>query len=326
MLFLAPAFAFSQSANKKKTTQKSLSKYAVQMDKNTKEVISVPQTEPVTVGNVSKQQIFNTYYSNYLSSEVKNKDFNSLLKAHELAPANTELYFELAKFYELEQNNLKKREFCNKLKLTKLSPALREYANNTLMSVEQGGILVTYGEDDTYPIWILQLIEGVRKDVKILNYDLMVNETYRKAKTEELGLRFSKNYSQPIQILKDLATKNKSKNIYYSLTVSHLVLKDLKKDLYPTGLALKYSNKTFDNSQILSTNWHQKFSKSYISNSLISPQEKKLNINYVLPLLQLSSFYSENGNELKEKEINTVIRKIGLNGGKAQQIESLLKK
>ncbi|MEN8958504.1 MAG: hypothetical protein ABF242_03855, partial [Flavobacteriales bacterium] len=103
LLFLAPAFAFSQSANKKKTTQKSLSKYAVQMDKNTKEVISVPQTEPVTVGNVSKQQIFNTYYSNYLSSEVKNKDFNSLLKAHELAPANTELYFELAKFYELEQ-------------------------------------------------------------------------------------------------------------------------------------------------------------------------------------------------------------------------------
>ena len=49
-------------------------------------------------------------------------------------------------------------------------------------------------------------------------------------------------------------------------------------------------------------------------------------MNYVLPLLQLSEYYKENKNEPKQKEINALILKIGINGGKQKQVEALLKK
>ena len=326
LVLMLPIIGASQSAERKKSAQTTLSKYSIQMDKNTKESISIPQSESVTIGTASKLQIFNSYYSAYLNSDAKNKDFNSLLKANELNPTNSELYFELAKYYELQQNPTKKKEFCTKLKTSKLSPALREYAYNTLMSVSQNGILVTYGEDDTYPIWVLQTTESIRKDVTVLNYDLMITEEYRNLKKKELGLSFSKSYSSNISILKDIAVKNKNKNIYYSLTVSRLILKQLKNNLYPTGLALKYSKKGLDNSQILAQNWESKFLKTYISNSTINSKDRQINMNYILPLLQLSNYYKENNRIDKYNQTAEIIRKIGVSGGKQKQVESLLKK
>jgi hypothetical protein len=296
------------------------------MDKDTKEKDQLEHGKTDTQRQFTLQMKFDMHYTNYLNSDAKNKDFNSLLRAYELNSLNTELYFELAKYYELKQNVPKKKEFCAKLKASKLSPALREYAYNTLMSVSQNGILVTYGEDDTYPIWVLQMIEGIRKDVTILNYDLMINEEYRAMKKKEIGLNFSKKYSSNITVLKDIAVKNKNKNIYYSLTVSHLILKQLQNDLYPTGLALKYSKNTFDNSQVLLWNWETKFLKTYISSETINSKDKKINMNYVLPLLQLSNYYQKNLDEKKQGQLNAIIRKIGENGGKQKQVEALLNK
>lgn len=321
---MIPIIGNSQSAEKKESSQNAISKYSIKMDKNTKETIAIPQAEVVTVENASKLQIFNSYYSRYLNSDVQNKDFSSLLKAHDLNPSNSELYFELAKYYEMEQNAAKKKEFCAKLKTVKLSPGLREYAYNTLMSVGLNGILITYGEDDTYPIWILQTIEGIRNDVKILNYDLMINEQYRNRKKKELGLNLAKSYGANIAILKDVAVKNKDKEVYYSLTVSHLVLKQLKSNLYPTGLALKYSRNKLENSQLIATNWESKFLKNYVSSETNNSKDKKINMNYILPLMQLSKYYKENDNMEKYEQTRALILAIGENGGRKTQVETLL--
>lgn len=325
-VFSLPISGLTQSAEKREVNQKSVSKYSIKMDKNTKERVQLEHKKTDTERQFTLQMQFDMHYTNYLNSDAKNKDFNSLLQAYNLAPYNSELYFEMAKYYELKQDEIKKKEFCAKLKISKLSPSLREYAYNTLMSVSQNGILVTYGEDDTYPIWVLQTIENIRTDVKILNYDLMISEEYREIKKKELGLNFSKSYSSNINILKDVALKNRTKNIYYSLTVSHLVLKQLKNNLYPTGLALKFSKNVIDNSQLLVSNWESKFQKQYISNSTINNKDKQININYILPLFQISNYYKENNNENKYNETLVLIRKIGVNGGKEKQIETLLKR
>jgi hypothetical protein len=323
---MIPTIGLAQSAEKKGSTQKAVSKYSVILDKNTKDQVQLEHKETDAQRQFTLQMKFDMHYTNYLNSDAKNKDFNSLLQAYEFNSFNSELYFELAKYYELTQNETKKKEFFAKLKASKLSPALREYAYNTLMSVSQNGILITYGEDDTYPIWILQSIENIRRDVIVLNYDLLINTEYRTRKKKELGLNFSKSYSSNITILKDIAVKNKNKNVYYSLTVSHLILKQLKNELYPTGLALKYSKGTFDNSQILLRNWETKFLKIYISNSTINSTDKNINMNYVLPLLQLSQYYKNNLEESKQNQLNILIRKIGESGGKQKQVEALLNK
>ena len=48
-----------------------------------------------------------------------------------------------------------------------------EMAKNYLNSVGQNGILVTHGDNDTFPLWYAQEVENVRPDVRIANTSLL---------------------------------------------------------------------------------------------------------------------------------------------------------
>ncbi|HUQ19702.1 MAG TPA: DUF2723 domain-containing protein [Gemmatimonadaceae bacterium] len=61
----------------------------------------------------------------------------------------------------------------------------RDYATDMLSSVEPYGILITNGDNDTYPLWYAQEVEGVRKDVMVLvgmhfNTDWSVRQMIRR--------------------------------------------------------------------------------------------------------------------------------------------------
>jgi hypothetical protein len=49
----------------------------------------------------------------------------------------------------------------------------RDHALNMLNTCDSNAILITYGDNDTYPLWYLQEIEGIRTDVRIVNYNLL---------------------------------------------------------------------------------------------------------------------------------------------------------
>ena len=49
----------------------------------------------------------------------------------------------------------------------------RELAFNYLRGVGENGILVTHGDNDTFPIWYVQEVEGFRTDVRIVNTSLL---------------------------------------------------------------------------------------------------------------------------------------------------------
>lgn len=288
--------------------QKKLDNIVMQMEKN------VPDS-------------YEYHYIKYLNGNHDVNLFFHLQKAYELNPGYVELYNQFIAYYELTGNIAKKSEFCKKLyNSNEFSPAVMEYAYNMLQSLDKNAILITHGEYDTYPAWILQYLKHTRSDVTILYLDLLEKDSYRKTKLSELGINVNSTpASGKAAFLKEIASKS-HQPVYFANTVSPEILKSLTQQLFLTGLAFKYSETPIDNLTTLMHIWESNFKKEWIKKVTNGSSEAQLYNNYLPMMILLKEHYEKINQTNKANEISEIAIKIAAAGGKEHQLKLFLNK
>ena len=314
-----------QSADNYKKSYIDLKKNSV--NKYSKEISSEEQknlNSIVTDLESMHSESYEYHYIAYLNSNQDPQAFHHLEKAYEIYPNNVELYDDFIAHYELTDNRQGKNEFCKKLaESNTIAQGVMDYNYNVLMSLEPNAILFTNGSDDTYPLWIWQEIHNKRTDVTVLNLDLIQNLEYQKVKLKSLNIYPIKS-KEPVGIVKEVVKNNPNRPINIALTINPKALIDLKSKLYLTGLVLKYSEKEIDNVTMLQNNWEFSFNTESLNETVTNSTAKKMNNNYIIPLLVLSGYYSDNGKTSEAKSTENMALKLAGEGGKEMEVKKYI--
>lgn len=256
------------------------------------------------------------------------QDMNLIEKAYAIDPNRPDTYYPFISKAKIEGNQDLLDEFCEKLYESKdIAPWLINYNYNVLMSLEPNAILITNGDNDTYPIWMLQSVKSIRKDVTVINASMSTIKKYLDNNLKEKNIKvdydkikqlaidkindrypaFSAKFIQ--EMVNELITKYPNVQLYFALTVYKPYFKPFKEDLYVTGLANKFSPKGIDNFALLKKNIEDKFRLDYLNFEWYSERfpgksiMKTLHTNYIVPFIMLAEHYKTSGQYEKAQQL-----------------------
>jgi formylglycine-generating enzyme required for sulfatase activity len=261
--------------------------------------------------------------------------YTSILRANSVNPSHPVALGLVVLMHELHGEAQERKKASERIFQSHgVSPSLLNYSYNVLMSVEPGAILITEGDNTTLPLYLLQDILNVRRDVVVLNLEMLMNEQYRKHKFGSLGIDMDFTAATHLQLKKDICTKLPSKNrkysFYYALTLSRENLVTIKDQLYVVGLASQLSERRIDNISVIRENLEKKFLLDYLAVDFNGESHdaagKVLQANYLVPMLLLDEHYRKSGEQEKADALEQIIRAIAEQTGKKTLVENYLRR
>jgi hypothetical protein len=257
--------------------------------------------------------------------EKERPDFTWLEEAYHRNPKRTETYDEFINRYEIHDPDPQKlKKFCDLWYQSGEIPSfLLDYNYNVLMSADENAIIFTNGDNDTYPLWLLQQAKGIRKDITVLNIHLIKGfPAYLTKKLADKGFALNrtnlpdKKSDSYLAVLCDLlAGLNPDIKLYCALTMNHTQIAPLQDRLFLTGLVNQYNTKGMDNFALLKRNILTRYRLDYLQydwyqeHHLSSQVITYLNANYVVPFMKLAEHLYLSGdkaeaNRLKQRALS----------------------
>lgn len=237
----------------------------------------------------------------------------NLKKAVQLGPERIELISEAITWAEVERDMTRRDLYAQKWYESPMaSPGLLYYNHNVLTGLKPNAILLTQGDNDTYPAWIIQS-QGIRKDVTVINTSLLNIDVYRDKVFKELGIAkwptagqnamkdstvaSSNHYHN--ELVKHLAANSKKYPVYLALTTDEKLIQPIADKLYLTGLAYEYSATTIDNIALMKKNFEQVYTLDYIDKPFYHDisvyWSNRCVSNYIVPMIKLYDHYKASG-------------------------------
>lgn len=296
----------------------------------------VPLDEIMQQMKTAVPNSFEYHYLSYRNGEFNQAQqagrFASLEKAHQIAPDRTEVWEEYVTHYEL-MGQLQQRKEANqkRYRCNDIPSDLLAYNYNVLMSLEPNAILFTNGDNDTYPLWLLQDALGIRSDVIVLNRSLSYEQTYLnqllrhyQISAFEREIRTQADLDDYHPALRQHLLLFSKRPLYYAATVSPAAYADIKDRLYLVGLAFVYSGGRLDNEKQLAYNVENKFLLDYLKVDLAyqdphSPV-RQLEQAYLTPMLTLHRYYRKQGETGKAEATKALILKIARRAGREAEV------
>jgi hypothetical protein len=278
----------------------------------------LPKEDIIKLAEIAIPNSFELFYMKiYDNSAGSEYGSGYILKAQKIKPYDTLLLPWLMNYYQFKNDKenigiVSKKWFeSNEMPIELLATAY-----DKLMSVDENGILLVNGDNDTYPFWILQNVQKIRTDVFVINVSLSLNDSYREAIFKENSippLTFKDNSERNMSgIVKHIIENIKTRPIYVSINMDPDIYKDYSDKMYMVGLAFRYSDKSFNNMAVLQNNVENKFLldflKTNFSNNYAQSVVDQSNLSYLAVFLKLYEQYNLNGETLKAQKIKELAK------------------
>lgn len=277
------------------------------------------------------------HYVTFWNANLQDKKIDHLLKAYAMDPDRPDTYDDLLTYYEINGNRERMQSIAKRwFQSNDISANILAWNYNMLVSTDPNAILLTHGDNDTYPALILQQAQGVRKDVRVLNLSLLTIKKYRERALTELHLpAFGKDlqdfnsYLEFQTALCNHLFDNKGNPVYFSSSIPPELYQELKPDLYNVGLAFKWTAEKFDNIAVTKRNYEKNYLTDYIKvnlfDDLSASVNDQMNASYLMPLLTLHNHYKES-EDVAMEEVEELITHIAERSNREEEIERLMDK
>lgn len=278
---------------------------------------------------------FEYYFIKGLNSGGQSS-IDALQQAYDIDPHRPEVYgwlfsYHVPRFHEDECADLAKRMLQSNI----YSDANLKWNYNALVSTEKNSLIISNGDLDGIPKWVLQYGADVRKDVLVVNKWLLAyQDAYRETIYSNLHLQEPERPASTYGDAKAYADylvvdllKRSQRPAYISSGTSLQFFKenDIVDKMYLVGNVLKYSSTAFDNISVIRENIEEKYYLEYLLENFQHHHQddivrSQMNPTYLPALMLLKEHYQTIDNKEKYDHMTALIDKIIMDSGKKEEV------